>query len=73
MCGSSKRAYLRHFCSSISEGVQLGKVAIYCWVGTTTSVASARDAISAKKKGGGGEDMLGDDRNWVDRRRAVSD
>src|SRR5215813_6294662 len=26
--GSSKRAYLRHFCSSISEGVQLGQVAI---------------------------------------------
>jgi Resolvase, N terminal domain len=31
---SSKRAYLRHFRSSISEGVQLGQVAIYCRVST---------------------------------------
>ena len=32
--GSSKRACLRHFRSSISEGVQLGQVAIYCRVST---------------------------------------
>jgi putative DNA-invertase from lambdoid prophage Rac len=31
---SSKRAYLRHFRSSIFEGVQLGQVAIYCRVST---------------------------------------
>jgi predicted site-specific integrase-resolvase len=31
---SSKRAYLRHFRSSISMGVQLGQVAIYCRVST---------------------------------------
>src|SRR5262245_42786697 len=31
---SSKRAYLRHFYSSISERVRLGQVAIYCRVST---------------------------------------
>jgi hypothetical protein len=32
--GSSKGAYLRRFRSSISKGVQLGQVAIYCRVST---------------------------------------
>jgi hypothetical protein len=29
-----QNAYLRHFCSSISERVQLGQVAIYCRIST---------------------------------------
>jgi len=33
-CGSSERAYLRRFRSSISEGVQLGQVAIDCRIST---------------------------------------